>query len=415
MGSLTRRAALVALALWCISCDEPAETTPPLPPRDPAVRAAVAEAKRSRWDERWGSLLPVGAMPAVVCEGMVFGLNLGLPLLFVLLLLGDGITQVGAYRRARRVEKGAQGDALAEAASTVVHGEVVAVEEGDAAAEIEVLQSGREHKSKNNHYVRWREFDRRIAVSPFVLKLAGGEVVRVVPERDHVVLVDDLGPPEVIEHGTRRRRARLELGEKVYVSGSLSRQVDPNRGLRGEVKAWVMRPPASGPMQLSTRPLTETSGRRAEQAFWWAIVWLLATAGTMHVLHRPYLMARYVNQQGTAVVVGTSKRQSDDDVYYLVTVRVVETGHRFDEALAQRHWAQMTPGTRLPVLYHPTDAHWGQLGQQASAYTGKLYETLFWLFGLGAMYLWRRLAARPWYARPVLEEKEDGGMPAAPA
>jgi hypothetical protein len=143
------------------------------------------------------------------------------------------------------------------AGQTVVGGIVADDGAEGPAVTVTIEQVGKEWKYKGRWRHSWSETSRSVEVRPFHVLRRDGLKVRVEPDKN-VFLVDRLDGMTEIAGSLRRRQATLTLGEPVYVTGGVMRPTpfedeDDSPGMSG----FVMRPPASGRMLISTEPLTD--------------------------------------------------------------------------------------------------------------------------------------------------------------
>lgn len=404
---------LAVLTLAALAgCEDEQDPQQNLDLQNHLVAAGLERARADGWDPRYDDLYPLDAASEGFTVAVVYGASLGTPLLFALLLLLGSLRAFSQKRAADRDAADAQAAEALTVGPAMLHGEVVEVAEPGPAVRLVIRQTGQERKGKNSRKTIWTEDDRKIAVQPFVIALANGQRVRVEPIAEATLLADDLSAGELVAHGQREREAELTIGETVYASGMLERAVDPTAGFRGETSARVLRPPASGPMRLSTRPLGETYAWRVRRGLIWAALALgVAAAGALW-LHRPYLLARHGGfSTGTAVVAAKTIEENDDATFYLVTVVVAETEAVFREALDRPVFDAVQIGDRMPVQYHPDHPDYGQIGQRAAMYSGKTIFAVMLLVGLFSLALvfWR--SGMPWYAAGQVVDTEAGSMP----
>jgi hypothetical protein len=119
----------------------------------------------------------------------------------------------------------------------------------------------------------WHEVRRVVEARPFVLRLACGTAVEVVPG-PAPLLRDALDAVASIDGDRRRRAARLSRGEQVFVRGVLRVPGSGGSPYRADVRA-VLEAPRRRPMVLSTEALSGELERRAGAHMFRAVMLLL--------------------------------------------------------------------------------------------------------------------------------------------
>lgn len=370
------------------------------------------------WDPNFGYLYPVSVMPLWLCYVTAWGLGVAIPVLFVLRQLVGWAKWSRAARAARRTAQDAESRRAVGVGPQIVCGTVTAVHDGsDTALLLVVEQEGTEHKNKNSWSTKWEETSRRQAVQPFLLTLdAGRPPLRVEPD-ERARLIDDLDETEPTGPTTRRRRARLTVGERVYVRGEAVRAVDPDGGYRGG-ESVVLRPPADGGrMLLSTRPLDEALQQRAAIHRLWSIVMLVVALILAAWIHRPFFIASAFGKPTVGEVVRKQRIKTKSGKSWrwarLVTVKM-PTGQTFREELEQRDFLAVKIGTRIPVVFHKDWLRYAQVGQAAAEPFPVLAINSALLGLLLALYLISKRSSMPWYERATVEEKAGGRLPKWP-
>ncbi len=212
---------------------------------------------------------PPGRLPpstsVLVVDGVV---GIGL-MLWVGTLLVLALRQYLAIRRARGAladpRRLHEGPALVEGRVALANGE------RGSPVSLTVIQEGARHEGEARGAtivtMEWTEVERTVRARPFYLALRNGSRLRVEPA-GHVELIDDLELPEPMPTRARvlrRRRAKLDRGERVVAQGALERGFDPEQvqaGYRGPSEALVLRP-HEGAIAFSTEPLGQRSEARA--------------------------------------------------------------------------------------------------------------------------------------------------------
>ena len=217
----------------------------------------------------------------------------------------------------RRVEAGAAATLLS-LGPCVIEGRVAYAEGADTAMRIDFEQAGTEKESSGSWSHAWTETHRKLTVRPFYLVRSDDTRIRVEPTSEQSQLFDELEakilvPVHATTTPTRIRFATLLPGERVWVTGSLNRSVDPEQaggtaaGYRHAALSWVLR---GRPLIVSSVSLAAHFAARARQHLIHAFVWFA-------LLFLPSIMlARYLDRvQGATVVarVDSVREQTDED------------------------------------------------------------------------------------------------------
>lgn len=153
-----------------------------------------------------------------------------------------------------------------------IHGTVERAPGASLTLSVAIRQQGRNFKGKRDQWTHaWSEISRAVHASPFYVRDAQGERIRVEPD-DKTLLVDKLD--RTVRHSAtiRERFADLSEGEVVYVVGELARGRDPAAGgYRDAESARVMRPPRGDRLIVSTEPLGARFERDAAQNRGWGL------------------------------------------------------------------------------------------------------------------------------------------------
>lgn len=366
------------------------------------------------WDPNFGYLYPVSVMPLWLCYVTAWGLGVAIPVLFVLRQLVGWAKWSRAARAAGRAAQEAEGRRAVGQGPQSVCGTVSAVHDGsDTALLLVVEQRGTEHKNKSSWSTIWEETSRRQAAQPFLLTIDEGRPpIRVEPD-ERARLVDDLDETEITGHTTRRRRARLTVGERVYVRGEGVRAADPDGGYR-----VVIRPPKNGDrMLLSTRPLDEALAARSKIHRSWLLGGLVVIVLLVTFLHRPYFIAQTFGKVMAGEVVHKQRKKIKSSKSWrwahLITVKM-PTGQTFREELEPRDFFKLKKGTRIPVVFHRDWLRYAQVGQAAAEPYPVLMINGAMLVVLLVLYFLSKRAATPWYERSEVREKVGGRLPKWP-
>lgn len=333
-------------------------------------------------------------------------------------MLGPLATLVGALlRRARsallahRARRAMAEETPEELGDTcVVAGTVAYAANESLAARVEIDQDGAEQEGSGGWSHSWKEVSRRLAVAPFYVVRPNGSRIRVEPT-ELAQLVDDLDGKILVRRDRRVVSAELTPGETIWVVGRFALGADPEKPThyRGGPTS-VVRPPARGPMLLSSKPLDDRYRARARLHGWFAaahLVLFLACAWFAW----PFLdRARGVTSTG--VVTETSARTDDDGDTTGWDVTFSANGRLWENVLED----QVAVGASVPIRAGKYSV---QIGERATV----SYGLLWLLAGAALLALFYRFSAKeslPWYRRKVAEtgsgrlEPVDERGPSAP-
>jgi len=294
---------------------------------------------------------------------------------------------------------------LVAGADVVLAGVVRHLEDHDVAVKVNITQAGSESESSGSWSHSWTEIDRDIVLAPFLLELAGGELVRIDPPRN-VDVADALDQKVWIDRNERVLSAELVPGETIFARGRLERsdRALPAASAYRDVQwGWALQA-SDGQMLLSSEPLG--SGMRARAAFhrgfaWRALVLLVATQVTL-----VYYYQRALGD--TMLVPLTSKRwySTYDDGESTTHWQFTTYGKSVN--VDAQDYSLVATGDELPIRVADAD-NWN-LGAK---------PTISWWHGLGLVlvtttyWVWyrvRRRKSRPWFRRPV-NDSGQGRLP----
>ncbi|MDI3290661.1 hypothetical protein [Polyangium sp. 15x6] len=310
---------------------------------------------------------------------------------------------------ARAAEASFDGDKQLVAGEAVLFGKVERAEGSETTVRVEVDQDGEESESSGVWSHKWTEKKRRVFVAPFYLRLASGERVRIEP-RDDVFLVDEMDGLVRVDLKSRMRYAELTPGERVYAAGVLSRAPDPEAqptaGYRSGGEGYVLRPPRSGRMLLSSQPLGERFHERARFHARWAGT-ILLVAISFHVAFLGYHVRRWAGTDTTATIFKLDHyvTKSDDTVTHHYRVWLSpRDGISVDDEVEPEDFAWMHEGQIVPVRLVE-----GPLASNTTIGGHLTIHLLAWavvplLFGVWLAYHLREHTTRPWYEREVVDE-----------
>ncbi|MDC3958216.1 hypothetical protein [Polyangium jinanense] len=309
---------------------------------------------------------------------------------------------------ARAAEASFDGEKQLVVGEAMVFGKVERAEGSETTVRVEVDQHGEESESSGVWSHKWTEKSRRVMVAPFYLRLASGERVRVEP-RDDVFLVDEMDGLVRVDLKSRMRYAELTPGERVYASGVLSRAPDPESqpgaGYRSGREGFVLRPPRSGRMLLSSQPLGERFHDRARFHERWA-GWILLAAISFHVIFLGYHVRRWAGTDTTATISKLDHyvTKGDDTVTHHYRVWLTpRDGVSVDDEVEPEDFAWMHEGQIVPVrLVEGPFASTTTIGGHLTVHD-LAWSVVPLLIGAWLIYRFRERATRPWYEREVVD------------
>ncbi|MDI1475449.1 hypothetical protein [Polyangium sp. y55x31] len=309
---------------------------------------------------------------------------------------------------ARAAEASFDGEKQLVEGEAVLFGKVERAEGAETTVRVEVDQDGEESESSGVWSHKWTEKKRRVMVAPFYLRLASGERVRVEP-RDDVFLVDEMDGLIRVNLKTRIRYAELTPGERVYASGVLSRAPDPEAqpgaGYRSGREGFVLRPPRSGRMLLSSQPLGERFLERARFHERWAM-WIVLASLSFHIIFLGYHVRRWAGTDTTATIrkLDHYVTENDDTVTHHYRVWLSpRDGVTVDDEVDETDFAWMHEGQIVPVrLVEGSLASNTTIGGHLTTH-GLAWAVVPLLFGVWLAYHLREHATRPWYEREVVD------------
>lgn len=336
----------------------------------------------------------------------------------VLMCLG-GI--VNGFARARRRDAlaataeasiGSETPPLVEGADVVLSGIVRHLEDHDVAVKVTVTQEGSESESSGSWSHSWTEIDRAIVVAPFLLELAGGEVVRVAPP-GNVDVADALDQKVWINRTKRVLSAELVPGEHIYARGRLQHSdvARPGSAYRDNAWGWELQP-ADGQMLLSSEPLG--AGLRTRARFHRRYAWLAIAALVVTQLS----LLRFYQRAGGETVseridnkryYQTTDSDGDTDDHYVIYFGKGRTVEAKSVEIDDDDYERVNIGDTVPIR-RASATNWN-LGAAPTVYIlhGIVVFSLpvsFWI-----LYASRRRRSRPWFRRKV-DESHAGRLPA---
>lgn len=353
-----------------------------------------------------GDISPDDYMNPLASAVVVYGVFLALPLVLILITL---LRHRHHRRQAARAEAAYRSDVLLAPGPATVFGKVEYAREADHAVRVEVEQKGTEQESTGNWSHSWTEKDRRVKVHPFYLRHASGQRVRVEPHRE-ALLVDTMDGVIRVNLTQRVRTAELTPDEKVFASGVLHEDLDPEAmaggGYRDAPRGLVLRPPRSGRMLLSTEPLGRRFNKRAELHHLFARVFLAAVLLYQLAL-LPYHLRVVAADTVHAPVVGlrhyTTKDDEGDTVDHHEVKLALPGKVVFTDEVTRELYRSLAVGSRLPVRRSPIwPSYLSNVGSGAAAYGGAAaIGGLIWFLLLGGYLL--MVTRKRWYEGKLSE------------
>lgn len=289
----------------------------------------------------------------------------------------------------------------------------------EPAVRFEIDQIGREVQNKSSYTHTWTEIDRTVQVRPFRLRLPNQEVVTVVPD-ERVRLVDNL-ETESFNENRRRRVAELSAKEKVWVSGTLSREGQksgPSTAYRQGPSSWVMRGTRLDPLELSSgslsRQFTYWQSFYRKAAIILTIGWLLVHG----LLFGPYYLLAISGKVTTASIIKTStyvtSSKNGKTTHYVIHARLPDKdgGHLVDDEVGYNLYESAKSGfvKEAPFLYSKWFPRLHQIGQRPMISVVLSIISLLLSLGPAIWFFFAIRSARPWYEQRKVVESGDGRL-----
>ena len=300
---------------------------------------------------------------------------------------------------------------LVEGEDVVLFGTVRHLEDRDVAVKVSVRQTGREAESSGSWSHSWIEIDREIVVAPFLLELAGGQLVRIAPPKN-VEVADTLDQKVWIDRNHRVLSAELVPGEQIYARGRLERSdiAVPSSAYRDVKWGWGL-VPADGQMLLSSEPLGVGLRQRATFHKWYgqcAIFFLIATQLSLVFFHQRALGDTVPATITNKHYYTSTDSEGDTSHHHVIRVSAHVVLTDPDVEIGGSDYASVDEGITVPVRRGSAD-NW-DLGAS---------PTLNWIhggvvavatFAFWCIYLARRRSSRPWFRRKV-NDNGTGRLP----
>lgn len=336
------------------------------------------------------------------------------------------------HRRRARAERAFDPKAPLRDGAAVIFGEVECPpgHEGPVVL-LEIQQQGTQQTRKGNTSHQWREVDREVRVSPFIVRCDDGTRVQVEPD-DHVVIEDDL--VVLVQDGrtSRARRAVISAGDRVHITGELRGASKPGAredGYRGGGRGPVLSPPRRDRMVISKEPPGETAEGRARFHGKWAIAFAICFAVLAGAVLPTYELLAFDGKVVMAEVTGQrtwqewvkpknqpSRLVRHDSVRARIPARDGAFTTVDDDCNAAIYaCVERRECTHLPfvVASHAPSVH--QLGTRPTLGTGRFILLFVLAVLLGSFYPLMTIASRPWYLEKKLHESGSGPLVASKA
>jgi hypothetical protein len=351
--------------------------------------------------------------------------------LFVDKVLGGGlllwlavtaILAFAAWAEARRLGAEVYRDRGLTPGPHLLPGRAEALDGADARPllELTITQTGEQRRTRNGHYVVWKEVARALDERPFCLKLDDGTRL-LVQTSARVDLIDRLEPPQREHQTLRRRRAQICHGDAVWIRGVVERRPRGGEGpYRGsDAPEWVLRPPAREALFLSSEPVEAPARAAARFHAACLAAGLALFAGLQTLAFGDYRQLRSDPEVVTLPVAATrawtTTHKGQVREHYAISVAVPEAGGAPGASVEQETtWRAYTSVTRgLPVVVTRSRSHPkilqlgdGEVGASADAVTTGMLLTVF----AGAAQIVVGVRRRPWWRRRRVVDCESGKL-----
>jgi hypothetical protein len=386
----------------------------------------------------WDEIAPSGAQPPATSAGIPEPGSEVFPGASAIVVQGLGNAPVlgalvaalaisAVHRRRARAQRAFDPRAPLRDGAALIFGEVESLpgHEGPV-VEIRIEQYGTQQTSKGNTSHTWKEVDREVRISPFIVVCHDGTRVRVEPD-EQIVLEDGLAVVVGNSVNARSRRAALVAGAQVHITGELrgvAGQHARDDVYRGASGSAVLGPPRFGRMVISTERPGETEEARARYHARWAVL-LVVIFGLLAGLMLPsYELLAFDGKTVMAEVTGSRtwqewvkpKNQSAHLVtYYGVRARAPSGDGSFlpldDDCNAaiyycvKQHKCTHVPfrvSTHVPRVY--------ELGTRPTIGVGRGMLIFLLFLALAFGYPLGTIDSRPWYMKKKLNESGSGSL-----
>lgn len=376
--------------------DEPASETPEPPPCAPDETFVAGECHRQPVFER-DSISSEGQLDST---DSVFWVARATPIAFGSVALLAAILFALTRSKARALREPPPG-------RVVVRGTVEGDPSRGPVVRCELRQQGREWQGKGGWSHQWTEVDRRYTVAPFEVRTERGDLVRVEPDANPM-LVSLL--TETLQHDrvTRTRVAHVKPGDAVTVIGAQTATGDPRAaslGYRGSAEGTVLRAPRGGRMIVATEALDEAYGDRAALHRNWAVTFASLLLGVNALFYAGY-WARFADGRPTLVTVTErdtyiTRSKNGASTHYRIRGTGRIDGEEFTvvESINPTAYARIRPGDRVPFLVVRGNSTFTEPGTTATV-NGLCVVFVGIIFaGFAFGYAGHASATSPWYWR----------------
>lgn len=341
--------------------------------------------------------------------------------LFSLLLpflgvLGRGVE---AARRAKALRVAcSEGKTALRAGYAFLAGTVETDGDGTVAARVAVTQEARNHSKKKKKWHTWDEVSRTTDALPFYVACDSGELVRVEPGGD-VLVVDTLERVEPISSRSRKRVSELSRGERIHVGGVLRQGFSP-RGQRTDAyrdagsRGWVLTPRRGERMVLSVEPLFERHARRGRFLVRASMFFVAAAIASWGLLFGDYartlVLGEAVVLDATRPSTWTTRAKNRTTVHHGVVVDVPTAAGasaiRIEIPRAAYDHVVRTGGrARVPAVVVPGSMTALYLGDRPTLpFGGTMLFVVAYALSCWGLFAYYARSVVPWYEKKKLVE-----------
>jgi hypothetical protein len=343
-------------------------------------------------------------------------------------LLLSALALTAVHRRRARALRALDPRAPLRDGAAMIAGEVewLPGDEGPVVS-IRIEQHGTQQTSRNkNPSHTWTEVDREIRVKPFIVRCEDGSRVRVEPD-DQVILEADLAVIVMDGRTTRARRAELDAGARVHITGELhgaSGSTGREDVYRSKSGNPVLTPSRAHPMVISTRHPGAAEEQLARYHGDWALRFVFLVAVLAGALLPSYELLAFDGKIVMAEVTGTAtwqewvKSKSQPDrlvISHAVRARLPRPDGSFTSVEEECNQAIHECVSRRACAYLPfvVSAHVPsvhELGTRPTVDTARGVGLILFMLFFGGAYVIGTFAQRPWYREKKLIEGGDGPL-----
>lgn len=304
------------------------------------------------------------------------------------------------------------------AGRTTVRGTVLGDPAKGPVVRCEIRQQGREWQHKGGWSHQWKELNRTYFATPFELRTETGDVVRVEPDAQPLLVS---GLPDTVrhEHTLRTRIARVQPGDQVTVIGAQIPTSDPRSasfGYRGSAESSVLRAPSGGRVLVSTEPLEERFNARVTLHKKWAVAFALLLLGTNALFYMGYWARTFAGRELQTTITSmrtyVTRSKNSTTTHYELTGTAIEEGQPLviTETVNRAAYYQIRQGDQVPFFVVGGGSWFTVAGRAPTVHVaGVIFSALLGL-GVAIGYLAHGLSSRPWYARSRWNEGAGGRL-----